>query len=60
MDIIKELVGKLTSIDKHNIYLRELALEMEELDLLEGRVRVKKNLIKNYEKVLRKIIKENK
>ena len=60
MDIIKELVGKLTSIDKHSIYLRELALEMEELDLLEGRVRVKKNLIKNYEKVLRKIIKEKK
>ena len=58
MDIIKELVGKLTDTDKHGIYLREIALLMEEVDLLKGEVRVKENIIKNFEKELRKMIKE--
>ena len=58
MDIIKELVGKLTDTDKHGIYLREIALLMEEVDSLRGKVRVKENIIKNYEKELRKMIKE--
>ncbi len=58
MDIIKELVGKLTDTDKHGIYLREIALLMEEVDLLRGEVRVKENIIKNFEKELRKMIKE--
>jgi len=58
MDIIKELIGKLTDTDKHGIYLREIALLMEEVDSLRGKVRVKENIIKNYEKELRKMIKE--
>ena len=58
MDIIKELAGKLTDTDKHGIYLREIALLMEEVDSLKGEVRVKENIIKNFEKELRKMIKE--
>ena len=58
MDIIKELVGKLTDTDKHGIYLREIALLMEEVDSLKGEVRIKENVIKNYEKELKKMIKE--
>ena len=58
MDIIKELVGKLTDTDKHGIYLREIALLMEEVDSLRGEVRIKENVIKNYEKELKKMIKE--
>ena len=54
MDIIKELVGKLTDTDKHGIYLREIALLMEEIDSLKGQLRVKENLIKNFEKEIEK------
>ena len=58
MDIIKKLVEKLTDKDKHGIYLREIALLMEEVDSLRGEVRIKENVIKNYEKELKKMIKE--
>ena len=58
MDIIKKLVEKLTDTDKHGIYLREIALLMEEVDSLRGEVRIKENVIKNYEKELKKMIKE--
>ena len=49
MDIIKELVGKLTDTDKHGIYLREIALLMEQIDELKGKIRVKENIIKSFE-----------
>ena len=39
-----------TKKDKNDIYLREIALLMEEIDMLKGELRVKKNLIENYEK----------
>ena len=53
MDIIKQMIKNLSKSDKNDIYLREIALLMEEIDMLKGELRVKKNLIENYEKKLR-------
>ena len=53
MDIVKEMIKELTKKDKNDIYLREIALLMEEIDMLKGELRVKKNLIENYEKQIR-------
>ena len=50
MDIIKELLGNMDDESKNNIYLREIALLMEEIELLKDELRVKENLLKNYEK----------
>ena len=53
MDIIKEMISKLNEKDKNSIYLREIALLMEEIDSLKGELRVRQNLIENYEKQLK-------
>ena len=53
MDIIKEMISKLNEKDKNSIYLREIALLMEEIDSLKGELRVKQNLGENYEKILK-------
>ena len=53
MDIIKQMIKNLSKSDKNDIYLREIALLMEEIDMLKGELRVKKNLIENYEKQIR-------
>ena len=53
MDIIKQMIAQLTEKESNNIYLREIALLMEEIDMLRGELRVKKNLIENYEKKIR-------
>ena len=53
MDIVRELFRKMSDRSKHSIYLREIALLMEEIDELKGILRVKENLIKNYEKKIR-------
>ena len=53
MDIIKEMISKLNEKDKNSIYLREIALLMEEIDSLKGELRVKQNLVENYEKILK-------
>ena len=53
MDIIKQMIKNLSKSDKNDIYLREIALLMEEIDMLKGELRVKKNLIENYEKKIR-------
>ena len=53
MDIIKQMIKELSKKDKNDIYLREIALLMEEIDMLKGELRVKKNLIENYEKKIR-------
>ena len=53
MDIIKEILDKLDEKDRNNIYLREIALLMEEIEELKGELRVKKNLIENYEEMLK-------
>jgi hypothetical protein len=53
MDIIKEMISKINEKDKNSIYLREIALLMEEIDSLKGELRVKQNLVENYEKILK-------
>ena len=53
MDIIKQMIKNLSKSDKNDIYLSEIALLMEEIDMLKGELRVKKNLIENYEKQIR-------
>ena len=39
--------------DKNGIYLREIALLMEQIDSLRGTLRLKEKLLKNYEKKLK-------
>ena len=53
MDIIRKIMEHLTEKESNDIYLREIALLMEENDVLKGEVRELKNLIKNYEKKIR-------
>ena len=53
MDIVKQMIKELSKKDKNDIYLREIALLMEEIDMLKDELRVKKNLIENYEKQIR-------
>ena len=53
MDIISKIMEHLTEKESNDIYLREIALLMEENDVLKGEVRELKNLIKNYEKKIR-------
>ena len=53
MDIIKKMIKDLDDNTRNDIYLREIAHLMEEIDALKGTLRVKENLIKNYEKQLK-------
>ena len=53
MDILKEMLKSLDGEAKNSIFLREIALLMEEIDMLKGKLRVKEDLIKNYEKQIR-------
>ena len=53
MDIIKKMLSELTNTAKNDFYLREIALLMEEVDMLKGELRIKENLIKNSEKQIR-------
>ena len=53
MDIIKELISRMSDKDKNGIYLREIALLMEQIDSLRGTLRLKEKLLKNYEKKLK-------
>ena len=50
MDIVKKLLSEMNDKTKSDIYLREIALLMEEIDALKGTIRVKEELLKNYEK----------
>ena len=49
MDIIKEMLKEMSDKEKNNIYLREIALLMEEIETLKGKLRVKENLLKNHQ-----------
>ena len=49
MDIVRELLKNMDDDTKNSIYLREIALLMEEIDSLRGTLRVKEKLLKNYE-----------
>ena len=53
MDIVKQMIKELSKKDKNDVYLREIALLMEEIDMLKDKLRVKQNLIENYEKKIR-------
>jgi hypothetical protein len=53
MNIVKQMIKELSKNDKNGIYLREIALLMEEIDMLKDELRVKQNLIENYEKKIR-------
>ena len=50
MDIIKEYFKRFTDKDWDKVYLREITLLMEQMDALRVELRVKENLIKNYQK----------
>ena len=50
MDILKEMLKSLDGEAKNSIFLREIALLMEEIDMLKGKLSIKENLIKNFEK----------
>ena len=49
MDIVRELLSNMDDDTKNSIYLREIALLMEEIDALKDRLRVKEKLLINYE-----------
>ena len=49
MDIVRELLKNMDDDTKNSIYLREIALLMEEIDSLRGTLRVKEKLLENYE-----------
>jgi len=53
MDLVSRLLKELSSNDKDSIYLREIALLMEQMDELKAKLRVKENLIKNYQNELK-------
>ena len=53
MDIVRELLSNMDDDTKNSIYLREIALLMEEIDALKDRLRVKEKLLINYEKQIR-------
>ncbi len=54
MDLVSRLLKELSSNDKDSIYLREIALLMEQMDELKAKLEVKENLIKNYQKELQR------
>ena len=48
MDIVKKLLSEMNDKTKSDIYLREIALLMEQIDDLKGKIRVKENIIKSF------------
>ena len=54
VDIIKKLIRELSGKDRDGIYLREIALLMEQMDELKAKLDVKEKLIKNYENELQR------
>ena len=48
-DVIKKLLSEMDNKAKSDIYLREIALLMEQIEELEGKIRVKENIIKSFE-----------
>ena len=54
MDIIKKMLRDLTQKDTNSVYLREIALLMEEMEELKAKLEVKDKLIKNYQNELQR------
>ena len=49
MDIIKKMLQEMSDKTKNNIYLREIALLMEQIEELKAQLRVKEKLVKTLE-----------
>lgn len=49
MDLIEKMIKELSQKDTNTIYLREIAILMEEIDILKDKLRVKEKLIKTLE-----------
>ena len=54
MDIIKEVLKQIDEKERHDIWLREIALLMEENEMLKGELRKKDKLIKKLKKSQRR------
>ena len=54
MDIIKQMLKEMSQKETNTIYLREIALLMEEIDTLRDKLRVKEKIIKTLELKLQK------
>ena len=52
MDIIKEVLKQLDEKERNSIYLREIALLMEEIDSLKERLGEREKLINYYQNKL--------
>ncbi len=49
MDIIRKILAQLSDKETNDVYLREIALLMEEIEILKGMIRERDKLIENYE-----------
>ncbi len=49
MDIIRKMLAQLSDKETNDVYLREIALLMEEIEILKGMIRERDKLIENYE-----------
>ena len=54
MDIIKQMLKEMSQKETNTIYLREIALLMEDIDTLRDKLRVKEKIIKTLELKLQK------
>ena len=54
MDIIEKMILELNQKDTNTIYLREIALLMEQIDILRDKLRIKEKTIKTLELKLQK------
>ena len=58
MDIIRKMLERLGDKETNDVYLREIALLMEENDIIKGKVREQEKTIKNLESEIRMLTDE--
>lgn len=58
MDIISKMLERLGDKETNDVYLREIALLMEENDIIKGKVREQEKTIKNLESEIRMLTDE--
>jgi len=58
MDIIKKMLAQLSDKETNDVYLREIALLMEEIELLKGMAREQEKTIKNLKSEIRMLTDE--
>ena len=54
MDIIKQMLKEMSQKETNTIYLREIALLMEDIDTLRDKLRVKEKILQTLELKLQK------